>query len=615
MDFKNEISELIINSIKKSNDLKIASQSIANDVNETSNQSITSDNKTSNQSITSDNETNNQNMINLNRENIANFLETPKDKKNGDVSFPCFRLAKILKRSPIEIANIIKENIDIENTVVSKIDIVNGFLNFYIDKNKIAQSVISKFNINEETYGSSDEGKGKNVIVEYSSPNIAKPFHIGHLKTTILGNSLYNMYKFLGYNTIGINHLGDYGTQFAKLIVAYDKWKNEYDLSVDPITKLSEMYVRINKLCEEDENVLNECRNTFKKLENGDPHCVDIWKKFKEVSLAEFQKIYDLLGIKFDSMNGESFYSDKLNEVVELLEKSGKLEESNGAKIVDLSDVGIDTPCIIQKANGSSIYATRDLAAILYRARTYDFDKCLYVVGNEQTLHFKQVFAVAKYLGLDEKYLNGLEHVSYGMIRLPEGRMSTRKGNFVKVEDLLNDAISKANEIIKDRDIENKDEVAKKVGIAAVVFDNLKESRIKEQVFDVNKALNFSGETGPYIQYTVVRTNSILNKAGYIPKSEDVIPDKLTDDKSISLLKTIGKFNETISSALKKSEPFYVSRYLLDLSKQFSEFYNENKVICDDNDIQNARLYLTYMTKTTLTNGLKLLGIDVPEKM
>ena len=423
------------------------------------------------------------------------------------------------------------------------------------------------------------------------------------------------MYKFLGYNTIGINHLGDYGTQFAKLIVAYDKWENEYDLSVDPITKLSEMYVRINKLCEEDENVLNECRNTFKKLENGDPHCVDIWKKFKEVSLAEFQKIYDLLGIKFDSMNGESFYSDKLNEVVELLEKSGKLEESNGAKIVDLSDVGIDTPCIIQKANGSSIYATRDLAAILYRARTYDFDKCLYVVGNEQTLHFKQVFAVAKYLGLDEKYLNGLEHVSYGMIRLPEGRMSTRKGNFVKVEDLLNDAISKANEIIKDRDIENKDEVAKKVGIAAVVFDNLKESRIKEQVFDVNKALNFSGETGPYIQYTVVRTNSILNKAGYIPKSEDVIPDKLTDDKSISLLKTIGKFNETISSALKKSEPFYVSRYLLDLSKQFSEFYNENKVICDDNDIQNARLYLTYMTKTTLTNGLKLLGIDVPDKM
>ena len=423
------------------------------------------------------------------------------------------------------------------------------------------------------------------------------------------------MYKFLGYNTIGINHLGDYGTQFAKLIVAYDKWKNEYDLSVDPITKLSEMYVRINKLCEEDENVLNECRNTFKKLENGEPHCVDIWKKFKEVSLAEFQKIYDLLGIKFDSMNGESFYSDKLNEVVELLEKSGKLEESNGAKIVDLSDVGIDTPCIIQKANGSSIYATRDLAAILYRARTYDFDKCLYVVGNEQTLHFKQVFAVAKYLGLDEKYLNGLEHVSYGMIRLPEGKMSTRKGNFVKVEDLLNDAISKANEIIKDRDIENKDEVAKKVGIAAVVFDNLKESRIKEQVFDVNKALNFSGETGPYIQYTVVRTNSILNKAGYIPKSEDVIPDKLTDDKSISLLKTIGKFNETISSALKKSEPFYVSRYLLDLSKQFSEFYNENKVICDDNDIQNARLYLTYMTKTTLTNGLKLLGIDVPDKM
>ncbi len=575
MDFKNEISNLIIEAIKKSYG--------------------------EDESLTAD--------------EIANFLEVPKDKKNGDISFPCFKLAKTLKKSPIEIANEIKENINIENSVVSKIDVINGFLNFYIDRTKIAENVINRFNSQKKNYGASDEGKGKNVVIDYSSPNIAKPFHIGHLKTTIIGHSLYNMYKFLGYNTIGVNHLGDYGTQFAKLIVAYTKWGNEYDLSEDPITKLSEMYVRINKLCEEDENVLNECRETFKKLEDGDKYCVDIWNKFKEVSLVEFQKIYDLLGIKFDSMNGESFYSDKLDEVVELLEKSGKLTESNGAKIVDLSDEGIDTPCIIQKANGSSIYATRDLAAILYRARTYDFDKCLYVVGNEQSLHFKQIFIVAKYLGLDEKYLKGLEHVGYGMIRLPEGKMSTRKGNFVKVEDLLNDAISKAKDIISDRDISNKDEVAKQVGVAAVVFDNLKETRVKEQVFDVNKALSFNGETGPYIQYTIVRTNSILNKAGYIPKFEDVKASELSDEKSINVLKTIGKFNKTISNAIDKNEPFYVSRYLLDLAKSYSEFYNENRVICDDKAAQDARLYLTYMVKITLTNGLKLLGIEAPEKM
>ena len=575
MDFKNEISNLIIEAIKKSYG--------------------------EDESLTAD--------------EIANFLEVPKDKKNGDISFPCFKLAKTLKKSPIEIANEIKENINIENSVVSKIDVINGFLNFYIDRTKIAENVINRFNSQKKNYGASDEGKGKNVVIDYSSPNIAKPFHIGHLKTTIIGHSLYNMYKFLGYNTIGVNHLGDYGTQFAKLIVAYTKWGNEYDLSEDPITKLSEMYVRINKLCEEDENVLNECRETFKKLEDGDKYCVDIWNKFKEVSLVEFQKIYDLLGIKFDSMNGESFYSDKLDEVVELLEKSGKLTESNGAKIVDLSDEGIDTPCIIQKANGSSIYATRDLAAILYRARTYEFDKCLYVVGNEQSLHFKQIFIVAKYLGLDEKYLKGLEHVGYGMIRLPEGKMSTRKGNFVKVEDLLNDAISKAKDIISDRDISNKDEVAKQVGVAAVVFDNLKETRVKEQVFDVNKALSFNGETGPYIQYTIVRTNSILNKAGYIPKFEDVKASELSDEKSINVLKTIGKFNKTISNAIDKNEPFYVSRYLLDLAKSYSEFYNENRVICDDKAAQDARLYLTYMVKITLTNGLKLLGIEAPEKM
>lgn len=553
--------------------------------------------------------------VNLGREEIYGYIEVPKDTQNGDYAFPCFKLAKSLKKAPQLIAKEISDKIEIDKNKIVKISIVGGYLNFYINKHLLTQEVLEQVEMQED-YGKKEENSvGKNIVIDYSSPNIAKPFHIGHLKTTVIGGALYNIYKYLGYNVIGINHLGDYGTQFGKLIEGYKLWGNEYDLSEDSIDKLADIYKRINNLCKEDERVLDRCRENFKLLEQGDEYCTKLWQEFKDLSIKEFQKIYDLLGTKFDSWNGEAFYADKTDEVIEILEKSGKLVESEGAKVVDLSDKGIDTPCIICKSNGSTIYATRDLAAILYRARTYDFDKCLYVVGSEQTLHFKQVFATAKYLGLDEKYLKGLEHVSYGMIRLPEGKMSTRKGNFVKVEDLLNDAISKANDIIKDRDIENKNDVAKKVGIAAVVFDNLKESRIKEQVFDVNKALNFSGETGPYIQYTVVRTNSILNKAGYIPKFEDVISDKLTDEKSITVLKTIGKFNETISNSLKKSEPFYVSRYLLDLSKQFSEFYNENKVICDDKDTQNARLYLTYMTKITLTNGLKLLGIDVPEKM
>ena len=482
-------------------------------------------------------------------------------------------------------------------------------------KSKIVEETLNKFDIQKENYGESNIGYGKNVLVEYSSPNIAKPVHIGHLKTTIIGHSLYNIYKFLGYNTIGLNHLGDYGTQFAKLIEAYKRWGNEYDFSEKPIDKLADMYVKINALCEEDESVLEECRDTFKKLESGDPYCVELWNKFKELSLKEFDKIYKLLDIKFDSMNGEAFYSDKMQEVVDLLEKSGKLTTSNGAKIIDLTDEGINTPCIIQKANGSSIYATRDLAAILYRARTYNFDKCLYIVGEEQSLHFKQIFAVSKFLGIDEKYCKGLKHVSYGMIRLPEGKMSSRKGNFVKVEDLLNEAIAKSQEIIANREIENKEEVSKQVGVGAVIFDNLKETRTKMQVFDLNAALNFNGETGPYIQYTTVRTGSVIEKAGYVPKAKEINTELLTDESSLEVIKLISVFQETIIYAMEKNEPSIIARYLLSLAKAYSVFYNQNKVVCDDLQTQNARIYLTYMTKVTLNNGLKLLGIDVPNKM
>ena len=552
----------------------------------------------------------------IEKEKIKELIEIPKEENNGDYAFPCFSLAKILKISPNIIADNLKEKIELkEDCPVEKIEAVNGFLNFFLKKESAVKNLLDKFDMKKEEYGKQNIGEGKTVLVEYSSPNIAKPFHIGHLKTTIIGNSLYNIYKNCGFNTISLNHLGDYGTQFAKLIVGYKKWGEEYDLESDPIDKLSDIYRRINEMCEQEEKVLEECRETFKMLEEGDSYCVSLWNKFKDLSLKEFEKIYNLLGVKFDDYKGEAFYQDKLDEVIQILEKNNKLTESQGAKVVNLEDKGIKVPCIIKKANGSSIYATRDLAAILYRARTYDFDKCIYVVAEEQNLHFKQIFEVAKYLDLNEKYTNGLIHVSYGMIRLKEGKMSTRKGNFVKVEDLLNEAIDKASKILENRDIENKAEVSKIVGIGAVIFEDLKESRIKNQVFDLQEALNFNGETAPYIQYMTVRTKSILQKAGYIPNKNDIDVKLLTNQEAIRLVKLIDNFDKIILQALDKNEPSILARYSIDLAKAYSIFYNENQIINENKAIQDARLYLTYMTKVTLENSLKLLGIKVPDKM
>ena len=362
--------------------------------------------------------------IEIDAKELEGYIETPKDSKNGDYAFPCFRLAKELRKAPPAIANEIKEKLELVEEI-EKVEVAGGYLNFFINKATLAEEVLGEISKTEQ-YGKSIVGEGKNIVIDYSAPNIAKPFHIGHLRSTVIGGALYNIYKYLGYNVTGINHLGDYGTQFGKLIEGYKMWGEEYDIENDPINELTKIYIRINEACKNDEQILENCRNNFKKLEDGDSYCVEIWKKFRELSLQEFQKVYDLLGSKFDSWNGESFYSDKMPEVIDLLQKTGKLVESQGAKIIDLEDKGINTPCIIEKSNGSTTYATRDLAAILYRARTYDFDKALYVTSYEQVLHFKQVFEVAKLLGLDEKYTNGLEHVSFGMVLLPEGKMSTR---------------------------------------------------------------------------------------------------------------------------------------------------------------------------------------------
>lgn len=553
--------------------------------------------------------------IDITKEELKEYLEIPKDSKMGDYALPCFKLAKQMRKSPVDIANGIKEEIEVPNTYISKIDAINGFLNIFINNEMLVKDLLNEMENKKEAYGSSNIGNGKNIIVEYSSPNIAKPFHVGHLRTTVIGRALYNMYKFLGYNTIGINHLGDWGTQFGKLIEGYKRFGNEYNLEENTIDKLTEIYVRINELCKEDESALEDCRNNFKKLEDGDEYCTNIWKKFKELSLKEFQRIYDILDVHFDSNNGESFYTDKMPEIVEILRKNNKLVKSQGAEIVDLEYADIP-PLMVAKSNGSTTYATRDLAAVVYRARTYDFDKCIYVVGSEQILHFKQVFEVAKYLDLDQKYTNGLIHVPYGMVRLKTGRMSTREGTLIKLEDILNEAITRAKAIIeqKNPNLEGKEEIAKKVGIGAVIFNDLSNNIIKDEVFDWDIMLNFQGETGPYIQYMYVRTKSILEKENYT-MNKDLVDISEIEKNGMEVVKQLYKFEETIKQAIDKNEPSIISRYLIEISKLYSSFYNDNKILVEDEKIKNTRLCLTYMVGNVLKIGANLLGMEMPDRM
>ena len=554
-------------------------------------------------------------VSNIDEEKIKENLEVPKDSTNGDYAFPCFILAKELKKAPALIATELQSKIaqEINNEDIKEVTAVNGFLNFKINRQKMVEELAKEFDEKKENYGSGNQNK--NIVIDYSSPNIAKPFHVGHLRTTVIGGALYNIYKFLGNNVTGINHLGDYGTQFGKLIEGYKRWGKEYNIEENPIDELTKIYIRINNLCKEDESVLEECRNNFKKLEDGDPYCKELWEKFRALSLKEFEKVYKMLGSKFDSYNGEAFYVDKMPEVVNLLQKSGKLVDSEGAKVVDLgSDM---PPCIIIKSNGSSTYATRDLAAILYRARTYDYDKAIYVTSYEQILHFKQIFKTATYLGLDEKYIKGLEHVPFGMVLLKTGKISTREGNIIKLEDLLNEAVERSKKVIeaKNPNLENKDDVAHKVGIGAVIFNDLSNSRIKDEIFDWDIMLNFNGETGPYIQYMCVRTKSVLEKAGYIPELKDVDLSKLDDENSKNLVNILYNFNQTLVNVTEKEEPSILSRYLISLAKEYSSFYNNCHILNEDKSLQDARLYLTYMVKTVLEKGLNLLGIQVPDKM
>ena len=552
----------------------------------------------------------------IDKNEINDYIEIPPNKNMGDYAFPCFRLAKILKKSPQMISEEIKEKIEIDNSLIEKFETQSGYLNFFVNKKTFINEVLGEIDKLKEKYGSSYIGQNKKIIVEYSSPNIAKPFHIGHLRNTIIGNSLYKIYKFLGYNVIGINHLGDYGTQFGKLIEGYKRWGDEYDIGKDPINELLNIYIKINDACKEDESILEACRENFKKLEEGDDYCVELWNWFKVESLKEFQRIYDLLGVKFDSLNGEAFYSDKMDEIEEILDKAKVTEISQGAKIVNLEDKGLGV-CIIRKSDGATIYALRDLAAVKYRADNYDFDKCLYVVAYEQNLHFRQVFEIAKYLGIPEKCLNGLEHVQYGMTRLTTGKMSTREGTAIKVNDLLDEAISRTMKIIEEKNpnMEEKEENAKKIGIGAVVFNNLSNTIIKDQIFDWDNVLSFQGDTGPYIQYVYVRTKAVLDNLGYIPKFQDIDTTCLLDDSSVDVVTTLYRFGDVLKSVTEKNEPSLLAHYILDISQKYTNFYNENKILVEDENLKNARAHLTFCVQTVIKIGCNLLGIEMPSKM
>ena len=552
---------------------------------------------------------------NVDINDIYNKIEVPKDKKNGDFSYPCFNLAKILKNSPVNIANKIKEKI-VLNDAISKVEVVNGFLNFYLNSNNVVENILKNILTKNSEYGKMNIGNGKNIVFDYSSPNIAKPFHLGHFRNTVIGHALYNIYKELGYNTIGINYIGDWGRQFGLLIEGYKLFKDEYDFSNNVLEVLSDIYVRISALAKEDENVMNKARENFKELENGNEEYYKLWKFFREVSLKEYDRIYDILGVKFDSYNGEAFYNDKMDVVIDTLTKKNVLKESRGAKVVEVGDNM--PPCIVLKSNGSTIYATRDLAAIIYRAKTYDFEKAIYVTGSEQILHFKQVFEVAKYL-VEEKYQKGLVHVPYGLVRLKTGRMSSREGTVIYIKDLINDAINKSKEILinKNKEVEDIEILSKQIGVGALVFNYLKSNKLKDILFDLDETLRFDGETGPYIQYTYVRTKSILEKSGYVVSDfENIKLDLLTNSEEIELVKKLGEFENIIKRAAQDFEPSIIAKYLIDISSLFSKFYNNIKVLETNNeDLKKARVALVYSTGIVIKNGLNILGIDTPSKM
>lgn len=555
-------------------------------------------------------------ITNINEKELVSYIEIPPNSDLGDYAFPCFKLAKALRKAPPVIAQEIKNQIDLDENIIEKIEIVGGYLNIYINKKTLIGNVLMEVAEKQEKYGSSNIGQGKNVVIDYSAPNIAKPFHIGHLRSTVIGGALYKIYNFLGYNSVGINYLGDWGLQFGKVMAGYDLWKDEYDFSQSEIQAILKIYIRFNQEEKEKPELTELARQYFKRLEEGNPKEVETWKWIRKISLENYQKTYDLLNSKFDSYNGESYYNDKMDAVVEEIKEKGLLKASEGAQVVDLEEYDMP-PCIIITSAGTTIYATRDLASLKDRINKYNFEKAIYVVGNEQRLHFKQVFKVLELMGYPE-YASKCEHVPFGLVVDKDGeKIGSRKGNSVFLEDILKEAIQKVEKIIDEKNpsLENKEDVARKVGVGAIIFNDLSNSRIKDEIFDWDMLLNFQGETGPYIQYIYVRTRSLLEKAGYIPDIKNVDFSKIQEKEAIETIKLLYRFNEVIENAAQKNEPSVVARYLIDVAQNFSTFYNEHKIITEDKAVQDARLALTYCVGTVLKTGVTLLGMEMPNKM
>ena len=548
---------------------------------------------------------------------IRDMIEIPSDANMGDYAFPCFKLAKVLRKAPPLIAKGIAESIS-GDSLFAEVESVNAYVNMFIAREGFVMDTVTDAVEMGDMYGSSTTDEKRKVIVEYSSPNIAKPFHIGHIRSTVIGNSIYKIYSFLGYDTFRINHLGDYGTQFGKMICAYRKWGNEEDVKREPIKTLLSYYTKFHVEAEKDPSLNDEARAIFVALEKGEPEEVRIWKWFREESLKEFTRVYRMLGIEFDSYNGESFYSDKMPRFVKELEDKGLLQESQGAQIVDLEEYGM-SPALIKKSDGSTLYITRDIAAAVYRKETYDFAKNIYVVASQQNLHFQQWFKILELMGYD--WAKDCVHVPFGLVSLEEGTMSTRHGRVVFLEDVLNRAVEETKKIIIEKGVatDNIDETANQVGIGAVIFQELSNSRIKDYTFSWDKVLNFEGETGPYVQYTYARAASLARRADEkaLERAEklDIDPSYIAGDAAYELAKLIGGFPQAVKEAAGRYEPSVVTRHIVDTAQSFNKFYHDEHIIVDNIDEQAAKLALVIAAKNTIKNGLALLGMQCPERM
>lgn len=549
------------------------------------------------------------NVLSIEKNEVLRLLEIPPRQEMGDYAFPCFQLAKSLRKAPNFIAGELKDKLSIHE--IDRIDVMGPYVNFFLNKSVFLKDVVDEVLREGDNYGKSDVGENRTVIVEFSSPNIAKPFHVGHLFTTVIGNSLSRIFKFEGYNTERINHLGDWGTQFGKLITGYERWIDKDKLMESPIEELNRIYVKFHEEAEIDPSLNDEARMHFKNLEDGVEYEVLLWKQFRDLSLKVFKEVYEELGVEFDSYAGESFYSDKMDDVVKLLDEKGIMTESNGAKVVMLEEYNMP-PTIIMKADGATIYATRDLAAAIYRKKTYDFYKNIYVVGTPQSLHFKQVFKTLELAGFE--WAKDCVHVGFGLVKFPGKMMSTRKGDVVLLDDLLKEAVETALKIIveKNPNLKNKEETAKKVGIGAIIFTYLKNSREKDIIFDWDEILSFDGETGPYVQYTYARAKSILRKNEI---KEDAILALLDSQEEFELAKTLNGFNGAVLAAIDKYEPSIVTRYVLQVAKDFNKFYNNCPINSAEEGIKQARLKLVLATTMVLRNALHLLGIETVEEM